>query len=196
MPDVNDIKAGRYELLDLQWDEPTSKPGDPVFTFTRHYKGEVLDLDEANARRMVLAGSVAQEGELERQALAAARAQYLAALAALPDDVRATEGVRNLSVEDVQTAVEDLPDEERTVATSRGGFTPPGAPRYGDAAHGEGDGGPVPGEEGGENQDPAHIVDADGRVVEGETQALQDDGTGDVHVAKKAVRETEPPKKK
>ncbi len=171
--DINSIKAGRYELLDLRWDEPTSGPQDPVFTFVRHYQGEILELDEAQAKRLVLAGSVAEEGELQRRRVAALRAQYEQALANLPDDLRRAEQVRALSLADV--AEGEIPTEELTVHTAEG-FTPTDSPRYSNAAHGEGDGGPDPQGEG-----------DDGVVDDGLTQALLDDGTGNGVTA--AVRE-------
>lgn len=57
MTDVNDIKAGTYLLVAEFWDEHLSKPGQP-FDFKRHRRGEVLDLNVDDARRLVLAGAV------------------------------------------------------------------------------------------------------------------------------------------
>lgn len=84
----DDIKAGSYELVALQWDEPTSKPGEP-FTFVRHRRGDTVELDEEEARRLVLAGAVVEPGSREKAAAELAKAQFAAALAALPDDLRA-----------------------------------------------------------------------------------------------------------
>lgn len=167
--DPNSIEAGEYELLDLRWDEPTSGPQDPVFTFTRHYQGEILTLDKAQAVRLVQAGSVAKKGELEERRLAAARAAYAAALAALPDDLRRAEEVRSLSLDSIADG--EVPPEELYVHTAAG-FTPTDHPRYSNAAHGEGDGGPDPTGEGN-----------DGVVDDGFTQAVLDDGTGEAVTA-------------
>lgn len=85
--DINDIKAGEYQLVAQRWDEPTSKPGEP-FTFRRHRQGDKVKLSESDARRLVVAGAVVKPGELERRAAATALAQYKAALALVPDDLR------------------------------------------------------------------------------------------------------------
>jgi hypothetical protein len=45
--------AGRYVLVDLFWDERTNEYDKPVPIFKRHLQGEVLDLDEAEATRLV-----------------------------------------------------------------------------------------------------------------------------------------------
>lgn len=82
----DDIKAGEYELTAELWDEITSKPGQP-FTFKRHRKGELVDLNAEDARRLVLAGAVVEPGSIERAQVEALRQQYLAALAALPPEV-------------------------------------------------------------------------------------------------------------
>lgn len=88
MSDVDSVKAGTYELVAVQWDEQTSKPGEP-FDFIRHRAGDKVDLDVAEARRLWLAGAIVRPGERERAAAEQARLVYEAALAALPDDVRA-----------------------------------------------------------------------------------------------------------
>lgn len=79
------IPAGKYELTALLWDEITSEPGKP-FTFVRHRQGEVVDLNEEDARRLVLAGAAVEPGSIERARVAALRAEYEAALAALPPE--------------------------------------------------------------------------------------------------------------
>lgn len=80
--------AGRYELVSLFWEEPISKPGEP-YNFVRHVRGDLVDLDDENARRLLAAGAVVEPGSRERAAAMAAKAQYEAALAALPDSVKA-----------------------------------------------------------------------------------------------------------
>lgn len=55
--DPNKIKAGKYELVALRWDEILSKPGEP-FDFTRHHRGDEVTLNVEEARRLVLAGAV------------------------------------------------------------------------------------------------------------------------------------------
>lgn len=81
-------KAGRYELVAKLWEEPTSKPGEP-YTYKRHVEGDLVDLDDEQARRLVAAGAVIEPGARERAAALAAKAAYEAALAALPDSVKA-----------------------------------------------------------------------------------------------------------
>lgn len=85
--DINDVKGGEYQLVAERWDETTSKPGEP-FTFRRHRKGDKVTLSESEARRLVMAGAVVKPGELERRAAATALAQYKAALALVPDELR------------------------------------------------------------------------------------------------------------
>lgn len=86
MTDIDKIKAGKYELVAELWDEPKSKPGEP-FDFVRHRRGDVVQLDAENARRLVAAGAVVEPGALEKaraeQArLQAEQAEAAAALAA------------------------------------------------------------------------------------------------------------------
>ena len=88
MPNIDETKAGEYELVAVQWDEPTSKPGEP-FTFIRHRRGDTVTLNEEEASRLVRAGAVVKPGEREKVAAQFAKAQFAAALAALPDDLRA-----------------------------------------------------------------------------------------------------------
>lgn len=83
-----DSLASRYELISLFWEEPTSKPGE-TYTFERHVRGDLVDLSHEEARRLLAAGAVVKPGSRERAAAEAAKAAYEAALAALPDDVKA-----------------------------------------------------------------------------------------------------------
>ncbi|MGI8682067.1 MAG: hypothetical protein ACR2JO_08050 [Mycobacteriales bacterium] len=59
--EMSDIKAGSYELTALQWDEITSKPGQPL-DFHRHRRGDTVSLDVEQARRLVTAGAVRKPG--------------------------------------------------------------------------------------------------------------------------------------
>lgn len=86
--DINTITAGTYELVSQQWDQPTSKPGEP-FTYKRHRAGARIELDEAEARRLFLAGAVVEPGARERAEVERLRAQIAALEANLPEDVRA-----------------------------------------------------------------------------------------------------------
>lgn len=74
-------KAGTYELLATIWDETTSKPGEP-YTFVRHYKGELVDLDGEKAERFMRTGAVCVPGEREQAAAEAAKAEAERAQAA------------------------------------------------------------------------------------------------------------------
>lgn len=93
--DLNDVKAGKYQLVAVRWDEIKSKPGEPL-VFKRHRKGDIVELDEATAKRLVKAGAVVTPGQLEKNKAEQARAlaeraaaEYQAILAGLPEDVRA-----------------------------------------------------------------------------------------------------------
>jgi hypothetical protein len=137
MPEINDIKAGEYELLVDSWDEPTNKPNEP-FTFVRHYKGETVTLNEEEARRLVLAGAAGEPGAREKAQLELAKAQYLAALAAVPDALRP-----QLTEEQALEAFSREPElEELTVATAPGHPNVGERPRVAEATTGEGTGGP------------------------------------------------------
>lgn len=91
MKDLSQVKAGKYELVALRWDEPKSKPGEP-FDFVRHHQGDVLDLNVENARRLVAAGAVVTPGEKQRAEEERARLAYEAARAQVPDTLRDDEG--------------------------------------------------------------------------------------------------------
>lgn len=101
------ITAGEYELVALQWDEPTSKPGDP-FTFKRHKRGDKVTLDEATARRLVNAGAVVVPGEAERQQIAQLEAQIALLQARLPEET-------------VTALVEAASDQGGTTKSGKGG---------------------------------------------------------------------------
>lgn len=55
--DLNDIRPGTYLLTAKLWDEITSRPGQP-FDFTRHRRGDIVDLNIEDARRLVVAEAV------------------------------------------------------------------------------------------------------------------------------------------
>jgi hypothetical protein len=131
-------KAGRYELLDLSWNEITSDPGAPVVTWVRHEQGEILELDEDEATRMVNAGSVAPEGELAAREAEQATARFMAALAALPDDVRRAVA-SDLTAEKL-AGMEVKQEDLHVHHADAVGFTNVGHPRNANAAHGEGTG--------------------------------------------------------
>lgn len=93
--DLNDVKAGKYQLVALRWDQITSEPGKPL-EYIRHRRGDIVDLNASDARRLVKAGAVVKPGQLERDKAEQARelaeraaADYQAILAGLPEDVRA-----------------------------------------------------------------------------------------------------------
>lgn len=93
--DLNDVKAGKYQLVAVRWDQITSKPGQPL-DYVRYRRGDIVDLTAEDAKRLVAAGAVVKPGELEKtkaeqaKALAErAAAEYRAILAGLPEDVRA-----------------------------------------------------------------------------------------------------------
>ena len=128
--------AGRYVLVDLFWDKRTNEYDKPVPIFKRHLQGEVLDLDEAEATRLVEAGSVEPEGAREDRELELARARLRVALAQYPDDLRplvpSDEELDELARR--ETPIEELHVHHREVR----GFTNEGHPKYAAAAHGEG----------------------------------------------------------
>lgn len=165
-----DTKAGRYELLDDLWQQILSEPGDPYLRTKTWRQGDIVELNEEDAERMLATGSVAPEGELKQREAEALQEQYLALLAALPAEVRT-----QLAEQVVEAAQAETPTELLTVHTAEG-FSPEGGPRYASAAHGEGD--------------PA----ADGPVGESLTQAALDDSTGGTaatRIARRAAAETE-----
>jgi hypothetical protein len=85
---IDDITAGEYELVALQWDQQTSKPREP-FDFVRHRQGDRVTLNVEDARRLYAAGAVVKPGEREAAAAAAAAAAFQAALALVPEHMRA-----------------------------------------------------------------------------------------------------------
>lgn len=93
--DLNDVKAGKYQLVAPRWDQITSKPGEPL-EFIRHRRGAIVELNTEDAKRLVGAGAVVKPGQLEKTKAEQARAiaeraaaEYQAILAGLPEDVRA-----------------------------------------------------------------------------------------------------------
>jgi hypothetical protein len=93
--EINEVKAGKYQLVALSWDHITSKPTEPL-DFTRYHRGDVVDLNVEDAKRLVAAGAVVKPGQLEKTAVEQAKAiaeqaqrAYEAALAGLPEEVRA-----------------------------------------------------------------------------------------------------------
>lgn len=92
--DLNDVKAGKYQLVAVRWDQITSKPGEPL-DYVRHRRGAIVDLNAEDAKRLVAAGAVVKPGQLEKTKAEQARAlaeraaaEYQAILAGLPEDVR------------------------------------------------------------------------------------------------------------
>ena len=92
--DLNDVKAGKYQLVAVRWDKITSKPGEPL-DYERYRRGDIVDLNVEDAKRLVAAGAVVKPGQLERTAAEQAKAiaeraaaDYQAVLAGLPEDVR------------------------------------------------------------------------------------------------------------
>lgn len=120
--DLNDVKAGKYQLVAVRWDQITSKPNEPL-DYIRHRKGAIVDLNVEDAKRLVAAGAVVRPGQLEKTKAEQARAQaeraaaeYQAILAGLPEDVRAevapttvtaTGGGSTPKIEDVMSEVGD-----------------------------------------------------------------------------------------
>jgi len=84
---MSGVKAGKYELVALFWEEPTSKLGEP-YDYVRHNRGDIVTLNVEEARRLVQAGAVVEPGSRERAQAEALRAQHEAALAQLPDAAR------------------------------------------------------------------------------------------------------------
>lgn len=163
-------EAGKYVLLDLFWDERTNPVTEQVAIFKRHLKGEVLELDEAEATRLVDAGSVEKEGERQAIELSVARERFLAALANTPDEVKATV-LGGKTVDEAAAEYEDreVPLEELHVHhPAAQGFTNAGHPKYAAAAQGEGGVGEGL-DEAGDETATTEELDA--------TQASLDDGT-------------------
>lgn len=156
-------KAGKYVLRDLLWDERTNPVQETVPIFKRHVQGEVLELDEAEATRLVDAGSVEPEGEAEVRQANAALAQARAALANVPDHLRHLVA----DADPQELAAREVPVEDLTVngPNAAPGFVNEGHPKYAAAAHGEG------GQE--DAPDGTTVADLD------RTQAALDDGTGE-----------------
>jgi hypothetical protein len=132
--------AGKYRLLDLFWDERTNPINETVAVFKRHVQGDILDLDEAEATRLVDADAVEPEDAPRLREVSAARDRFLASLAALPDDLR-SRVLGDKSTDEVLDELEgrETPVEELHVHHPDAvGFTNAGHPKYAAAAHGEG----------------------------------------------------------
>jgi hypothetical protein len=93
--DLNEIKAGRYQLVAQSWEHITSKPTEPL-DFTRYVRGDIVELNVEDAKRLFAAGAVVVPGQLEKAAVERARAEFELAqaqlnalISGLPDDVRA-----------------------------------------------------------------------------------------------------------
>lgn len=142
MADVNDIKAGDYELVADHWDETTSEPDARIWTYVRHYKGETVSLNEEDAKRLVVSGAVVEPGSRELAAAQRLRAQYQALLAQMPDELRAQLKESDPAKLAEQTPDEDsLPVEERRVGDPGSELQNEGErPRVASASSGEGDG--------------------------------------------------------
>jgi hypothetical protein len=55
--DLSNVKAGKYRLTALKWRKVTSKPGEP-YDYVQYRRGDVVDLNVEDARRLVKAGAV------------------------------------------------------------------------------------------------------------------------------------------
>jgi hypothetical protein len=85
--ELDEVKAGKYELVAVSWDEITSKPGEPL-VFTRHRQGDVIDLNVEDARRLVTAGAVVKPGSRQEAQAQVALANLRAALEQLTPEQR------------------------------------------------------------------------------------------------------------
>jgi hypothetical protein len=119
-PDVSDVKAGKYELVATSWDEPTSKPGDP-FSYKRHRRGDIVTLNDEEARRLVRAGAVVKPGERERGVAEQLAAQAQAAQRAYE------EALRKAAPEPQTSAAPSDPSTMNATATTLAGPFDPGA---------------------------------------------------------------------
>lgn len=80
--------AGKWELAVQHWDERTSEPGKP-YQYTRHFLGEVVELAEADARRLVATGAVVKPGAREETTARTLAAQLETMLASVPAELAA-----------------------------------------------------------------------------------------------------------
>lgn len=165
MADVNDIKAGDYELVADHWDETTSEPDARIWTYVRHYKGETVTLNEEDAKRLVLSGAVVEPGSRELAAAQRLRAQYQALLAQMPDELRAQLQESDPAKLAEQASEEEVPVENRTVGDEGSELQNEGdRPRVASASSGEGDGEiQPPAEEAAEPESPAKAANRRGR---------------------------------
>ncbi len=86
--DIDQIQAGEYELVAELFDQRTS-PLDKPFDFKRYRRGDTVTLDVEEARRLYAAGAIQPVGQRQLQAAEQARLAYAAALALVPEQVRA-----------------------------------------------------------------------------------------------------------
>lgn len=139
--DPNGVQAGKYELVDLFWDRLITKPGDPGHpVFERVYQGDVVDLDQADAQRLVRAGSAIPEGEREQRQAALAEARFRLELSQLSPETqeRVLSGLKKSAVPEGLEAGEVFVQPQ----DSPGFQAPTNAPAL--RANAQGDGGPDP----------------------------------------------------
>ncbi len=86
--DIDQVQAGEYELVAELFDQRTS-PLDKPFDFKRYRRGDTVTLDVEEARRLYAAGAVQPVGQRQLQAAEQARLAYAAALALVPEQLRA-----------------------------------------------------------------------------------------------------------
>lgn len=86
--DLENVQAGEYVLVVDSWDEITSKPGEP-YDFVTHHKGDVVDLDKAEARRLLAGDAVVSKKDYEK-------AKEAATATSSPISVLDAEGIANL----------------------------------------------------------------------------------------------------
>ncbi len=127
----DNTKAGRYELLDDQWDELVNgwPFDDRTPKFVRHTKGEVLELDDETAFRLMRGGCVAPEGERQEREYRRARAAMERARASLPPEMR-----DKVDEEDLQRLVAQRETGEPDLMAQA---VNPGHPQYANATVGE-----------------------------------------------------------
>lgn len=126
-------KAGRYELLDDQWDELVNDWPftDRVAKYVRHVKGDVLDLDDDTAYRLMRSGSVLPEGQRQEAEYRRARLALENARNSLPPELR-----EKFDEDDFQKLQEQREAEGRQ-ANIVAQAVNPGHPQYANASLGE-----------------------------------------------------------
>ena len=137
MADVQDIKAGDYELVADHWDELTSEPDAKFATYERHVKGDIVTLSEEDAKRLVGSGAAIEPGAREKALALQLQAQLATLLAQMPDAIRSQVDPAKLA----EQADEEVPVEERRVGDPGSELQNEGErPRVASASSGEGDG--------------------------------------------------------